>query len=162
MCWVISWVTLINVTHEITQHISRKLLRVDVLTSETCWALSKEIIKQVTTSWSLFTQPYQIKTLFKYKTQSCKIKMAPLLLSLRGKHSERTDKSPLSAYWVGNYRVIVHLTSCSFYSITTAHLAKCYHAWWSTSRQWQTVIARQNKDLADSKLALSPLAFYYP
>jgi len=28
----------------------------DVLTSETCWALSKEIIKQVTSSWSLFTQ----------------------------------------------------------------------------------------------------------
>ena len=28
----------------------------DVLASETCWALSKEIIKQVTSSWSLFTQ----------------------------------------------------------------------------------------------------------
>jgi len=28
----------------------------DVLTSETCWALYKEIIKQVTSSWSLFTQ----------------------------------------------------------------------------------------------------------
>jgi len=28
----------------------------DVLTSETCWALHKEIIKQVTSSWSLFTQ----------------------------------------------------------------------------------------------------------
>ena len=28
----------------------------DVLTSETCWALNKEIIKQVTSSWSLFTQ----------------------------------------------------------------------------------------------------------
>jgi len=46
----------INATHEITQHISRKLLRMDVLTSETCWALSKEIIKQVTSSWSLFIQ----------------------------------------------------------------------------------------------------------
>jgi len=32
------------------QHVS------DVNTSETCWALSKEIIKQVTSSWSLFTQ----------------------------------------------------------------------------------------------------------
>ena len=29
---------------------------VDVLTSETCWALNKEIIKQVTSSWSLFIQ----------------------------------------------------------------------------------------------------------
>ena len=32
-----------NTTHEITQQISRKLLRMDVLTSETCWALNKEI-----------------------------------------------------------------------------------------------------------------------
>jgi len=38
----------INTTHKITQRISRKLLRMDVLTSETCWALNKEIIKQVT------------------------------------------------------------------------------------------------------------------
>ena len=45
-----------NKTHEITQQISRKLLRMDVLTSETCWALNKEIIKQVTSSWSLFIQ----------------------------------------------------------------------------------------------------------
>ena len=28
----------------------------DVLTSETCWTLNDEIIKQVTSSWSLFTQ----------------------------------------------------------------------------------------------------------
>ena len=28
----------------------------NVLTSETCWALNKGIIKQVTSSWSLFTQ----------------------------------------------------------------------------------------------------------
>ena len=64
ICWVISWVVLIwfdtsnqsNTTHEITQQISRKLLRMDVFTSETCWALNKEIIKQVTSSWSLFTQ----------------------------------------------------------------------------------------------------------
>ena len=45
-----------NTTHEITQQISRKLLRMDLLTSETCWALYKEIIKQVTSSWSLFLQ----------------------------------------------------------------------------------------------------------
>jgi len=45
-----------NTTHEITQYISRKLLRMDVLTSETCWALNNEIIKQVASSWSLFTQ----------------------------------------------------------------------------------------------------------
>jgi len=44
-----------NTTHEITQQISRKLLRMDVLTSETCWALNNEIIKQVTSSWSLYS-----------------------------------------------------------------------------------------------------------
>jgi len=41
-CFIIS---LFNV-----QHVS------DVLTSETCWALNNEIIKQVTSSWSLFIQ----------------------------------------------------------------------------------------------------------
>ena len=49
ICWVISCVVLLsyqnNTTHEITQQISRKLLRIDVLTSETCWALSKEMKK---------------------------------------------------------------------------------------------------------------------
>ena len=32
-----------NTTHEITQQISRKLLRMDVLTSETCWAVNNGI-----------------------------------------------------------------------------------------------------------------------
>ena len=32
------------------------LLRMDVLTYETCWALNNEIIKQLTSSWSLFIQ----------------------------------------------------------------------------------------------------------
>ena len=45
-----------NTTLEITQQISHKLLRMDVLTSETCWAVNNEIIKQVTSSWSLFIQ----------------------------------------------------------------------------------------------------------
>ena len=45
-----------NTTHEITQQISRKFLRMDVLTSEKCWALNNGIIKQVTSSWSLFIQ----------------------------------------------------------------------------------------------------------
>jgi len=84
ICWVISWVVLLwfdvcwcygvvrlgwcgilmqaeahtsnqsNTTHEITQQISRKLLRMDVPTFETCWRLNNEIIKQVTSSWSIF------------------------------------------------------------------------------------------------------------
>ena len=45
-----------DTTHVVTQRTSRKLLRMDVLTSETCWALNKVIIKQVASSWSLFTQ----------------------------------------------------------------------------------------------------------
>ena len=45
-----------NTTHEITHQISRKLLRMDVLTSETCCAVNNEIMKQVTSSLSLFIQ----------------------------------------------------------------------------------------------------------
>ena len=36
--------------------ISRKLLKMDVLTFKTCWAVNGEIIKQVTSSWSVFIQ----------------------------------------------------------------------------------------------------------
>ena len=36
--------------------ISRKLLKMDVLTSETCWAVNSEIIKQVNSSWCIFIQ----------------------------------------------------------------------------------------------------------
>ena len=43
-------VTCIIVSLFNAQHVS------DVNTSETCWALNKEIIKQVTSSWSLFSQ----------------------------------------------------------------------------------------------------------
>jgi len=45
-----------HTTHAITHQISHKLLRMDVLTSETCWPVNNEIIKQVTPSWSLFIQ----------------------------------------------------------------------------------------------------------
>jgi len=45
-----------NTTHEITQQISRKLLRMDVLTSETSSAVNNEIKTRVTSSWSLFIQ----------------------------------------------------------------------------------------------------------
>ena len=63
-CYVVVWLWWCGIgmqaeAHsEITQQISRKLLRMDVLTSETCWALNKEIIKQVASSWSLFTPIY--------------------------------------------------------------------------------------------------------
>jgi len=54
MCWVISWVTLI--WFNMCWSYVVVWLWMDVLTSETCWALNREIIKQVTPSWSLFTQ----------------------------------------------------------------------------------------------------------
>ena len=34
--------------------IIRKLLKMDILTFETCWVVNSEIIKQVTSSWSIF------------------------------------------------------------------------------------------------------------
>ena len=36
--------------------ISRKLLKMGIVTFETCWAVNSEIIKQVTWSWSIFIQ----------------------------------------------------------------------------------------------------------
>jgi len=36
----------------------RKLLKMNVLTFETCWAVNSEIIKHVTSSWSIFIQIY--------------------------------------------------------------------------------------------------------
>ena len=45
-----------HTTHAVTYQIGRKLLRMDVLTSETCRALNNEIIKQVTSSWFIFIQ----------------------------------------------------------------------------------------------------------
>ena len=72
ICWVISWVVLLwldvcwcyvvvwlwwsGIRMQAEAQINRKLQRMDVLTSETCWTLYKEIIKQVTSSWSLFTE----------------------------------------------------------------------------------------------------------
>jgi len=51
------------------------ILRMDVLTSETCWALNKVIIKQVASSWSLFTQliTQLYKTYLKYFMYNLKI-----------------------------------------------------------------------------------------
>jgi hypothetical protein len=40
--------------------VSRKLLKMDVLTFETCWVVNSEIIKRVTSSWSIFSQNYSL------------------------------------------------------------------------------------------------------
>jgi len=68
ICWVISWAVLLWFDMcccyivvwlwwcgiRMQAEARRKLLKMDVLISETCWALNNEIIKQVTSSWSLF------------------------------------------------------------------------------------------------------------
>ena len=55
-CYVVVWLGWcgIRMSGWSTIQISRKLLRMDVLTPETCLTLNNEIIKQVTSSWSLF------------------------------------------------------------------------------------------------------------
>jgi len=75
ICWVISWVVLLwfdvcwcyvvvwlwwcGIRMQVEALVPQPAYgyhRMDVLTSETCWKLSKDIIKQVTSSSSLFTQ----------------------------------------------------------------------------------------------------------
>jgi len=36
--------------------VGRELLKMDVLTFETCWAVNGELVKRVTSSWSIFIQ----------------------------------------------------------------------------------------------------------
>ena len=69
-----------NTTPEITQHISRKLLRMDVLTVETCWALNNEIIKQVTSSWCIFIQLFRKHLYFETYHIIVVDKFLPILL----------------------------------------------------------------------------------
>ena len=64
--------------------ISRKLLKMNVLTVETCWAVNSEIIKQVTSSWSFFIQVSL--TLFKSWHWSCPIMHRTLIYLCSRKH----------------------------------------------------------------------------
>jgi len=43
----------------------------EVLTSETCWAVNNEIIKQVTSSWSLFIQPLSLSIVSSSSVYCC-------------------------------------------------------------------------------------------
>ena len=47
--------------------VSRKLLKMDVLVFETCWAVNGEIIKRVTSSWSIFIQRWATNYTLFYK-----------------------------------------------------------------------------------------------
>jgi len=61
----------------------RKLLRMDVLTSETCWALNKVVIIQVASSWSLFTQ---LQCLFKVCDALIELNLSIAVVSLNVSH----------------------------------------------------------------------------
>ena len=45
-----------------------KLLKMDVLTFETCWAVNSKIIKQVTSSWSIFIQLLDLYNRIEFST----------------------------------------------------------------------------------------------
>ena len=104
ICWVISWVVLLwydacwcyvvvwQYNPWITQHISRKLLRMDVLTSETCLILNKEIKKQVISSWSFYIHRVRWLKPLLFMASTCKwllvfdiydIKMKTLITSYK-------------------------------------------------------------------------------
>ena len=57
-CYVVVWLCRCGFRMRAEARIRKphRLLRMDVLTSETCLALNKEVIKQVTSSWSPFIQ----------------------------------------------------------------------------------------------------------
>ena len=46
-------------------------MKMDVLTFETCWAVNNEIIKQVTSSWSIFIQIRYVLSFFHGANASC-------------------------------------------------------------------------------------------
>ena len=74
--------------------ISRKLLKMDVLTFETCWAVNNEIIKQVTSSWSIFIQLYtKFKACLQYwsKTNFKEV--------LRGNYNEGSLVKVVHVFW---------------------------------------------------------------
>jgi len=73
----------------------------DVLTSETCWALNNEIIMQVTSSWSLFIQLSYIYIYicrFRVPFLSCFRKFIALCLALEDTVNINTSASELSSY----------------------------------------------------------------
>ena len=63
----------IRIPHHPT--ISRKLLKMDVLTFEISWAVNGEIIKQLKSSWSIFIQIYIY--IYSVHLQDCKQYVSP-------------------------------------------------------------------------------------
>ena len=93
--------------------ISRKLLKMDVLTFETCWAVNSEIIKQVTSSWSIFMQ-LETNFIF-YKTNICTSNITNkkcLSLLLRISATLRHLQGVCTLTFKTHYNVIHYNTQC--------------------------------------------------
>jgi len=73
----------------------------DVLTSETCWAVNNEIIKQVTSRWSLFIQlAYFLLHNFseiQVQTMTVNMKLVPYTYPRQHQEYAEVNKQVLSA-----------------------------------------------------------------
>ena len=87
--------------HPDTTSLSHKLLGMDVLTSETCWAVNNEIIKQVTSRWSLFIQlAYFLLHNFseiQVQTMTVNMKLVPYTYPRQHQEYAEVNKQVLSA-----------------------------------------------------------------
>jgi len=110
-------------------------MRMDVLTSETCWALNKEIIKQVTSSWSLFTQIYIYIYIYIYWVFSrlvwcgeanCWPKNLPMFCSLCMAASRWRR---FSSSWVANRAPIPMSMSWTFQTTSHWYVPACSMLW---------------------------------
>ena len=70
--------------------ISRKLLKMDVLTFETFWAVNSEIMKRVTSSWSLFIHIYIYIYIRALLSWNCRRRITPKSCSLPTKPQDVT------------------------------------------------------------------------
>ena len=105
--------------------ISRKLLKMNVVTLETCWALNTEIIKRVTSSWSIFIQLQDDARSNKHKNRSC-------LYEIRRKVCFRlkiTEENGIISKVIGVYYVFMRV----FKLWRCEHAYKSKQAWTSSA-----------------------------
>jgi len=96
----------------------------DVLTSETCWALNKVIIKQVASSWSL--------SLFNYQDDARSNKYKLPLSCTCWKNGSSNFYSQLSLRTIWTVFLFISINSC------TKFQAPAFEWWGPTERQtWQ-------------------------
>ena len=92
----------------------------DVLTFETCWAINSEIIKKVTSSWSIFIQPWKVFCLQGVMTA---IRSQPLA---KGWPNPSAPQTPPQIYqqqpWgthPPNVRIYVPCNNCYYFRLLT-------------------------------------------